>query len=96
MMSIPKISGVVTICSVIATDRDTGVNTSGIGIPDINPDIRDRLAGRDIDVLNLKIEINTITVQVFLDITTNLLASNVIGTIGDLGSQNTTSVGRED
>lgn len=92
----PKIGGVVTVCRVVATGRDTRVNTSGVSIPDIDPNIGNRLAGIDINVLNLEVEINTITVQVLLDVTTNLLASDIVRTISDLGSQDTASVGGED
>jgi hypothetical protein len=94
--SIPEICRIVAIGGVIATKGDARVDASSIGIPDINPNIRDRLTSSDVDVLNLKVEINTVTVQVFLDVLTDLFASNVVGTIGDLGSQNTTGVGGED
>jgi hypothetical protein len=94
--SIPEVSRIVAVCGVITTDRDTGVDAGGIGVPDINPNIRDRLAGSDVDVLDLKVEINTITVQVFFDDTTDLFSSDVVGTVCDLWSQDTTGVGRED
>lgn len=72
------------------------VNASSVSVPDINIDTGNWLASVDINVLNLKVEVNTLTVQVLLHILADDLASNVVWSVGNLGGQDRTSVGTED
>ncbi|KAG9954509.1 aromatic compound dioxygenase, partial [Aureobasidium melanogenum] len=50
----------------------------------------------DVDVLNFKEKVDTVTVEFLLDITTNLFAGDVVRPISHFRAQDTTSVGAED
>jgi len=80
--------------SYISSDIDAGVDTSGVAIPDIDVHIWNAKTGGDVDVLDFEVEGDT--GLAFGDILTNVLASDVVWTICDLGGENAGGVGGED
>lgn len=78
------------------TRLDTRVNTSSIAVPDVDCDGRDRLASVDIDVLNLKEQVYTIAMLLLNNIGAEVLADDIVGTVGDLRGQDTAGLGAED
>lgn len=65
-------------------------------MPNIDQSTLHRQASVDIDVLHLEEEVDTITVLVLLDVLTDHFTPDVVGAIGDGGSQNGAGVGAED
>ena len=55
-----------------------------------------RQASVDIDVLHLEEQVDTITVLVLLDVLTDNFSPDVVGAIGDGGSEDGAGVGAED
>lgn len=68
------------------------VDTSCIGIPDIDVNIRHRLTGADIQVLNFKVEVNSVGVFVLLDVLPNHLSPDIVWSIGDLWGQDAAGI----
>lgn len=91
-----EISRVVPIRSVVTAGGDAGVDSSGIAIPDVDPDLRHRFACIDIDVLDLEIDVDTIGVFLLFDVLANLLPYDVVRSSSDLWSHNTAGVGAKD
>ena len=65
------------------TNQFLPVNSSGIGLPDINKKIRERLAGVHIDVLDLNMHGDTLRISFFNNILANILAPDVVRTVGN-------------
>lgn len=72
------------------------VDTGGIGLPNIDDCSRNGLAGVHVDVLHLEEYIDTLRVQLFLDILAHDLTPDVVWTVSDGGRQDKASVGTED
>lgn len=68
------------------------IDTSRIGIPNIDVHIRHRLAGVDIQVLNFKVEINSVRVLILLDVFPDHLSPDIVRPIGDLRSQDAAGI----
>jgi hypothetical protein len=75
-----KESGVQT-----SLGANTRVNTGGIAVPNVSSQVGDSVAGRDIDVLDLEKQRDTVAELLFDDVGSQVFADDVVGTSGDLG-----------
>ena len=71
----------------VAGGDNTRVVTGGIAVPDIDVDLRNGKAGRDVDVLNFEVERNS--GLTFSDVLSDEFASDVVRTVCVFGSENT-------
>lgn len=92
----PEVSRVIPIRSIVARRRDARVDTSSVGIPNVDIDALHRLACLDVQVLDFEMKVDAITVLCLLNVLANDLASHIIRPIRDLGRYHTASVGGED
>ena len=67
----------------IATGDNTGVDTGGIAVPEVGIDLRDGLAGVDIDQLD--VEVQGHTGLVLDEVLADELTGDVVRALGDLG-----------
>lgn len=65
----------------VALCDDAGVDASGVGVPHLEVDVGDRLAGVDID--DLVVENGVDAVLVLADVAADVLASNIVGYTGE-------------
>lgn len=91
-----EVGRVEAVGGVVAAGVDAAVDAGGVGVPDVDGYILNGLAGRDVNVLNLEVGVYSFRVQVLLDVGTKVFALDVVGAIGNLGSQNAAGVGAKD
>jgi hypothetical protein len=77
----------------ITFHSDSRVYTSGIGVPDIDQEVGDWLAGGDVDELEFKVQVNTSLV--FCHIAADGFACNPVWALSHLWRENAGGVGGE-
>ena len=90
--SVVQVRGIIAVA--VAVGHDTRVNTGGVAVPDLEECLGHRLAGIDVDDLDVERERHTLAV--FSDIFPDKLALNPVRTLCDLGSQDTGVVASEE
>lgn len=90
-----EVGRVQAVSCVVALGRYTAIHSSRIGVPDVNGDGRQGLAGIDINVLNLEKYVHALRVLGLLDIRTHVLANNIVWSVGDLRGEDAACVGAE-
>lgn len=71
-----------------------GVNARGITVPDVDVEATDRLAGVDVDVLDVEVEVDA--GLTLFDVRAHKLTEDVVGSSGDFRSEYAGGVGGED
>lgn len=69
------------------------VDTSGIGLPNIDQSTRNGSAGVDVNVLHLQRDVHTVRVQILLHVLTDHFAPDVVRAVGNGGGKNAAGVG---
>lgn len=70
----------------VTVGNDTAIDTRSVAVPDLEIEVRDGLAGVNID--NLVVEKEVDTLLVLGEVFANVLATDIIGSLGDIGGQN--------
>lgn len=85
LVDVGKIAGVT-----VATGNDTRVYTGRVAMPPLEEDFRNRLAGVDVDDLNVDGHRNTLLI--LGNVLADILAGNVVRALGNFGSKDAGSV----
>lgn len=78
--------------SLAGARADPRVNAGGVAVPDIDSDIRDTLAGRDVHILDLKEDVHAVRVLGLLYVGAHILPNDIVGAGCELGRQDARGV----
>lgn len=91
-----EVGGVHAVLGVVARDGDSGVNTGRVGVPDVDSDIGNGRAVRDVHVLDLEEQIDAVGPLSLLDVAAEVFANHIVRASGDLRGEDARSVRIED
>lgn len=82
--------------ATLARGVDTRVDTGCIAVPNIDSDVWNSFAGAHVYILDFEEKVDSVTILRLNHIRAEVLASNIVRSVGDLGSQDAAGVGAED